>query len=101
MPVFLITPPPLLLNADELTLIMGSNADQISLIEANVFCRTCHLTTITEYKIYLQSNNDVLLKGSCQKCGNSIARVLETGENKQSFLMAEQIRNARESVKEN
>lgn len=42
----------------------------------NAFCSACGLTTIVEYTL----NNDkfgILLKGKCEKCGKSVARLVE------------------------
>lgn len=52
-------------------------------IEKNVFCANCvddHVTTIVDYKVFILSNYDLLLKGKCQRCNHDVARVLETGD---------------------
>jgi len=42
----------------------------------NVFCSNCKLTTIINY-IIEDSDNGVLLKGECKKCGKEVARLIE------------------------
>jgi len=52
-------------------------------IEKNVFCGHCaedHTTTIVNYRAYILSNFDLLLKGKCKRCGHDVGRILETGE---------------------
>jgi Zn ribbon nucleic-acid-binding protein len=46
---------------------------------ANVWCPNCGtVTTITDFKGYVE-NGDLVLIGSCAKCGKKVARVLEGG----------------------
>jgi len=45
-----------------------------------VRCESHYHSTIVNYNIFLYESNDILLKGSCQKCGHLISRYLETGE---------------------
>ena len=45
----------------------------------NVFCGKCRgSTTIIDYEI-TNSVHDILLEGKCKKCGNKVARLLESG----------------------
>ena len=50
----------------------------------NCFCNCCaedkNLTTIVNFKIFLNDLNDVVLKGFCHKCGKPVGRYIETGE---------------------
>lgn len=43
---------------------------------SNVFCITCHVTTIVDYKI-VSNKDDIVLKGKCKKCGRNVARLVE------------------------
>lgn len=52
-------------------------------IVPNCYCSNCkspYNSTITNYTIYLNDLNDVILKGFCEKCGNPINRYMEIGE---------------------
>jgi hypothetical protein len=52
-------------------------------IVTNCYCTKCkglYDTTIIDYKVFLTEINDILLKGKCKTCGNSVNRYLETGE---------------------
>ena len=44
------------------------------------FCRTPYNSTIVNYEIFINPTNDIVLKGFCKKCGNSMNRYLETSE---------------------
>ncbi|MDQ0965933.1 DNA polymerase II large subunit [Flavobacterium sp. W4I14] len=46
------------------------------------------MSTITNYKPYLNKLNDIILKGFCLKCGGPVNRYIETGENIQSAAVA-------------
>ncbi len=45
-------------------------------ILANVFCATCTTTKIVDYSMEMDGG-DVVLKGTCAKCGGSVARLVE------------------------
>jgi hypothetical protein len=52
-------------------------------LRKNVFCGYCvedHITTIVDYRAYILSNFDLLLKDKCKRCGHDVGRVLETSE---------------------
>lgn len=68
----------------ELKEIFGDDYDffQKELV-TDCFCSNCpppHSSIITNYEIFLNDLNDVVLKGFCTNCGSPIARYLETGE---------------------
>ena len=49
-------------------------------ILTNVFCVKCMgSVTITNFKGD-EKNGDILLKGSCAKCGHEVAHIVETSE---------------------
>ncbi|KSU60305.1 hypothetical protein AS034_15790 [[Bacillus] enclensis] len=45
-------------------------------LESNVYCGKCGVTTIVDYEVEY-SNSQFTLKGSCQKCHGSVARVVD------------------------
>ena len=48
----------------------------------NCLCHTCKTqTTIVEFKIVVNDLNDIILKGHCATCGDTVNRYTETGEN--------------------
>lgn len=52
-------------------------------IVTNCYCRNCdgpYNSAITNYTIYLNDLNDIVLKGFCRKCGHPVNRYMETGE---------------------
>ena len=52
-----------------------SKSNQQKLL-ANVLCGKCAITTIVDYSIE-NSQNDIVLRGKCAKCGGNVARVVE------------------------
>lgn len=46
------------------------------MLEGNVFCSTCGVTTIVDYHVE-SSHYQILLKGKCQKCQGDVARVID------------------------
>jgi len=55
-------------------------------IVENVFCGNCSqktgncVTTIVDYEIQNSKLGDIVLKGKCKRCGQEVARVVETGD---------------------
>ncbi|MEM7345310.1 MAG: hypothetical protein AAF485_13810 [Chloroflexota bacterium] len=43
---------------------------------ANVWCSSCGMTTITNFKARVEAG-DLLLNGECVKCGQPVARLIE------------------------
>jgi len=82
------------INLEDVELIMGENIHFLNKCIENCFCRNCNpsLTTITNYRFYLNELEDIILKGECIKCSSPVARYIETGENKESAGMAKHIR---------
>lgn len=71
------------ISSSQIKQIFGDDYPFFKKIEKNVFCGHCvedHMTTIVNYRAYILSNFDLLLKGKCKKCGHDVGRVLETGE---------------------
>lgn len=42
----------------------------------NVFCSSCGVTTIKKYSLHDETLG-ILLKGTCNKCGQNVARFIE------------------------
>jgi hypothetical protein len=78
-------------------MIMGPGLVHFFQIERNVYCSYCEgsvggkVTEIVEYKIFLHSSFDIVLKGRCKKCGKPVARLIETGEDPGSIGRAKKI----------
>ena len=70
------------ISHDDLKIIFDGRLDVIDLYAGNVFCGRCieHMTTIVDYKIFLNERCDTILKGQCKKCGGPVARYIETGD---------------------
>ena len=65
--------------------------------DTNVFCMTCSSVCEEGIKIdsiFLNELNDILVKGTCNKCGNNVARTLEFGENKEFNNKANKLRKS-------
>lgn len=63
--------------------VFGDDLSMFKKIKKNVYCGRCvdnYVTTITDYRVYILANYDLILRGKCQKCGNAVVRVLETSE---------------------
>jgi hypothetical protein len=73
------------INSEQLQTILGDDYQRtIKLILPNCFClcdKKRPITTIVDYRIFINEFNDVVLRGKCVKCGKAMARCLETGEN--------------------
>ena len=82
------------INLEDVELIMGETIQFLSNCIENCFCRNCNpsLTTITNYRFFLNELEDIILKGECIKCSSPVARYIETGENKESAEIAKHIR---------
>lgn len=73
--------------------IMADDVDFIEIARTNVFCHFCHhmknKNVSMKIKEYLLNDlGDIILKGTCETCGNSCARYIECGENPKSQKIA-------------
>ena len=69
--------------------------DYIFLLQKGVYCNTCKsiCTEGVEVKhIFLNSMNDIMIKGNCKKCGGKVVRIMEFGEDKSFFEKASDFR---------
>ena len=67
---------------EELTEKIG--VENLALVLDNVYCAECGNTVMVEYEndIVVEAGGDTILRGKCKKCGNKVARLLETGKAK-------------------
>lgn len=74
----------ILITEEDLKFIFGDEYDEIKeKIFTNCYCSRCtdaDMVTIVNYKPYISSLDDVVLKGKCKNCGEEIGRCIETGE---------------------
>ena len=85
------------ITVDDLQFIVGEEYETIrSLAIDNSFCHTCFKKKGYQMKIdklYLLSNNDVVFKGNCTRCGGRMARVVEIGEQSKFRIKTDIVRN--------
>jgi len=81
------------IQREDIEIILQEDYVHFEKVIQNCFCGHCshHLTTIIAYKAYLNSLQDILLKGQCARCGHPVNRYLETGENKNHAAIAQHI----------
>ena len=88
-------------ESDVKTLLQDDYGDFREIVAGNVFCAHCsgeHLSVgIKDYKITLNADNDVHLKGKCSLCGGDVGRYIEYGEVPVLYKRAEEFRKARRS----
>ena len=87
------------LNQFQLNVLLDDRQKEIykSIIPTNVFCIKCSdicAQGIIIEDISLNELNDILVKGTCQKCGSKVARVIEFGENKSFYDKAIKFRKS-------
>lgn len=84
------------IDLEDVQLIMGIEFPFFEKILSNVYCGNCYqdssTTTIVDYEIFLNDLNDLLLKGTCKRCGGPVARYIETGESKDKAEVAKHIK---------
>ena len=73
------------LTLPDLKIIWAEDWDfLVDKILPNCLCHTCKTqTTIVEFKIVVNDLNDIILKGHCAVCGDTVNRYTETGENEE------------------
>lgn len=89
------------INLDDIEFIMQDDFVHFQMLSENCFCSQCKdsITTIVNFKAYLNNLNDLKLIGQCIRCGNKVCRHIETGEKKVMFEAAEHIRLIRKHFK--
>ena len=72
------------ITESDLKIILGNDfSDFEKNIISNVYCGNCNSqynSTITNYCIFLNDLNDIILEGFCKKCNHPVSRYVETGE---------------------
>ena len=75
------------ISEQEAIILLDHNQDKFKMLVSNVFCPHCEgslgnkVTEIIDYNIFLETSNDIVLKGNCKLCRGNVARLIETGEN--------------------
>ena len=82
------------LQPEDLEILMAEDIEHLPHILEHCFCTGCRTSRpmADNYSIYLDALNDVVLVGSCTKCGHPMQRHLELGENKETSEVANHIR---------
>ncbi|MEI8226606.1 MAG: hypothetical protein WCG82_11850 [Bacteroidota bacterium] len=88
-------------ESDVKVILQDDYQDFREIVAGNVFCAHCtgdHSTVgITDYKITLNADNDIHLKGKCSQCGGDVGRYIEYGEVPAIYKRAEEFRKTRRS----
>jgi len=88
----------------EAIILLDDSEDIYNMLIQNVFCPNCQgsigdkVTEIINYKIYLESSNDVVMEGRCKKCQNPVARFIETSENPKTVAKIDRILKMRRLI---
>ena len=89
---------------EDVAFIFNRDLKDFYLATSNCYCRFCNVSgygsTITNYTIQLNDLYDIVLKGFCLKCSNSVGRYIETGDNPATAKNAEAIWNTDTALKE-
>lgn len=67
------------------------------LLDHGVFCNTCDKICpegVEIDEIFLNSSNDIMIKGKCKACGGNVTRIMEFGEDKVFFNNANNFRKS-------
>ena len=73
----------LILDQEDVAFIMGPCFRYFTAIINGNYCNDCkstHTSKLVNYKIFLDSSNNILIQGYCDKCKTQIKRCIETGE---------------------
>jgi hypothetical protein len=88
------------IDIEDVQLIMGDDFQRFERYLNNVFCGKCSKgtmsITIANYEIFLNALNDLVLRGTCNKCGGAVARYIETGESQDKSEVAKHIKMVKE-----
>lgn len=87
------------INSFQLNILLNERQKEIykMVTDTNVFCMTCGGVCEEGIKIdsiFLNELNDILVKGTCNKCGGNVARTLEFGEDEEFFIKANKLRKS-------
>ena len=70
------------------------------LVKQNIYCVTCSgfcKKGVIIEEIFLNSLNDIMIKGKCKVCNGQVARIMEFGEDKDFFNKANDFRKSIEN----
>ncbi len=86
------------INDFQLNILLNKdNKADYDLMLNNVYCPTCKTMCEEGIKIeenYLTSINDIMVKGTCNKCKGTVVRIIEFGEDKDFNKRAKEFRKA-------
>ncbi len=73
--------------------ILGDKVDFMELARTSVFCHACYhqknkSTSMKIEEYILNDLGDIILRGTCETCGEKCARYIESGENPKSAKIA-------------
>ncbi|MFW5708144.1 MAG: hypothetical protein ACOC12_09500 [Bacteroidota bacterium] len=93
-------PPKIKLNQFQLAILLNDEQKKFYdyVMADNVFCVHCKGTCkkgITVEDIFLDSLNDIYVRGTCNTCNGKVGRTMEFGEDKEFYNKA---MNFRESI---
>lgn len=94
------------IKEEDAAFILDINAHFLNVAKRTVFCGICTPKTqrsvgIKEYTMFVNDLGDIILRGRCDRCGEAVARYIESGETPSSFkramkVIAEKRRSLRE-----
>ncbi len=89
------------IDYDDIQFIMQNDIIHFQELLNNCFCSHCKdsITTMINYKAYLNSLNDIRLNGQCIRCKNMVSRHIETGEQREKYDAAEHLRLIKDEIK--
>lgn len=65
---------------EDVEIILGKQFQKLSAFLDSVFCAHCSgMTTIVDFRIFLDDNHDVIFDGACIRCKHPVSRYIETG----------------------
>jgi hypothetical protein len=90
------------LNSFQLNVLFGEQEkeDYQYILKYGIYCSKCEEICMRGVDInahYLNSLNDILIKGTCKVCGNPVNRFIEFGDDKEFY---ERAMNFRRSIGE-
>jgi hypothetical protein len=91
------------IHLEDVEIIMGEHIIHLDrLLNSGIYCSNCqngYTGAIENYKIYLNTLDDIIFVGECTKCKNRVARYIETGETKSNAEIARHIRTIKKEFK--
>jgi hypothetical protein len=91
------------INIEDVEFIFNNNLEGFNFITSRCYCAQCknkYENSITNYRISLNSLNDIELDGFCLACNRKMGRYIETGETPATAKNAEAIWRTHTTLKE-